>query len=604
MLLERISSKCRRHVLTSGVAILAGVGATSSAAAAVTLPSLFSDHMVVQRDLQVPIWGTAAAGEVVSVRLGSQEGEATTDANGKWMVRLAAQPAGGPYTMSVAGASSVTVNDVYVGEVWLASGQSNMDYRVTCTFAGCALNNAAAEIAAADYPLIRTSNIPFAPSATPSENADTEWLVSSPATVPNFSAAGYFFARQLHESLPNIAIGIIHGSFGASTIQCWMSRDAILKIPSVAARIEPFEANAPNFRDQHNPYVCYNGQINPVIPYAIRGVLWAQGESVTWGAATYRDLQVGIIDSWREAWGQDFTFLITQLANYNVSSGGWPVLREAQLQATQIVPNTGLAVTIDLGEATNVHYGDKQDLGLRLGLAAQAITYGQELTYSGPIYDHMALEGNAVRLFFKHTESGLTFRGGVGTGFEIAGADGAYSAAAARIDPDSTVVVSSPSVQTPETVRYAWAGFPTASLFAASTPPLPASPFRTDAPALPPPRIVAEPEPVPSSSPDAGVSGEPASDDVADGDLGVVAPPGGDVAPSTPGASAPPPALATDAPSPAAPDAYQPAALAPLSSAEGGGCGIGRGSQAPSAGLVALATGALAFAVNRARRRR
>jgi hypothetical protein len=179
----------------------------------------------------------------------------------------------------------------------------------------------------------------------------------------------------------------------------------------------------------------------------------------------------------------------------------------------------------------------------------------------------------------------------------------------ARIDPDSTVVVSSPSVQAPEVVRYAWAGFPTASLFAASTPPLPASPFRTDAPALPPPRIVAEPEPVPvpSSAPDAGVAGEPAGDDVADGDLGVVAPPGGDVAPSTPGASAAPPALATDAPSAAAPNADGPAAVAPLSAAEssgGGSCGIGRGSHAPSDGAAALATGCLAFAVNRARRRR
>jgi sialate O-acetylesterase len=363
-----------------------------------------------------------------------------------------------------------------------------MDYRVHCTFAGCGLNNEAAEIAAANYPLIRFANIPWNPSATPKDasTVKTSWSVTSPTTVSNFSAAGYFFSRELAKSMPGVAIGFILGSFGSSCIQCWMSKDSLGAIPSVATLLAQFEAN-PDYTNQHNPYICYNGQIAPLIPYAIHGVIWYQGESVTWGGNTYRDLQVGLVNSWRKAWGQDFTFLIVQLPNYNVSSSGWPILREAQLQTTQMLANTGLAVTIDIGVSTYVHPPDKQDVGLRLGLAAEAITYGQNVAYSGPLYDHMAIEGSSIRLYFTHTEAGMAFKGGTSTGFEIAGADGTYATATAAIQPDSTILVSAASVTAPKNARYCWAGDPTPSLFSQGTPALPASPFRTDAPALPAP---------------------------------------------------------------------------------------------------------------------
>ncbi|HJX55019.1 MAG TPA: sialate O-acetylesterase, partial [Polyangia bacterium] len=456
------------------------------AAVAVTLPSLFSDHMVVQRNMEVPVWGTDTANQSVTVKLGTQQATGTAGSDGKWTVRLPAQDAGGPFSMTVTGSSTVTVADVYVGEVWIGSGQSNMDYRVHCTFAGCGLNNEAAEIAAANYPLIRSANIPWNPSATPlaTSTVKTTWMVCSPSTVANFSAAGYFFARELAKALPGVAIGIIHASFGASCLQCWMSKESLQAIPSVATLLAQFEAS-PNYTNQHNPYICYNGQIAPLIPYAIRGVIWYQGESVTWGGDTYRDLQVGQVTSWRKAWGQDFTFMIVQLPNYNVSSSGWPVLREAQLQTTQIVPNTGIAVTIDIGVETYVHPPDKQDVGLRLGLLAEAITYGQDVADYGPLYDRMAVEGNSIRLYFTHTDAGMAFKGGTATGFEITGANGTYSTATAVIQPDSTILVSSPSVTAPKNARYCWAGYPTASLFSQGTPALPASPFRTDAPALP-----------------------------------------------------------------------------------------------------------------------
>jgi len=478
------------RTLKIALSVLAGLAClfvSAPTTAAVTLPSLFGAHMVVQRNMEVPVWGTDTANTSVTVKLGAQQATGTAGSDGKWTVRLPAQDAGGPFSMTVTGSSTVTMADVYVGEVWIGSGQSNMGYTVHCSYgAPCGLNNETQEIADANYPLIRSWTAPWQPSSKPldASTLKASWVVTSPQTVANVSAAGYFFARELTKALPNVAIGIIISSFGASCIQCWMSQASLQAIPSVATLLAQFQAN-PDYTNQHNPYICYNGMIAPLVPYAIHGVIWYQGESVTWGGNTYRDLQVGLVNSWRQAWGQDFTFLIVQLPNYNISSSGWPVLREAQLQTTDIVPDTGMAVTIDIGDPNYVHPPDKQDVGLRLGLLAETITYGQDVADYGPLYDHMAIEGSSIRLYFTHTEAGLAFKGGTATGFEIAGADGTYSTATATIQPDSTILVSAASVMAPKNARYCWAGNPTASLFSQGTPALPASPFRTDAPALP-----------------------------------------------------------------------------------------------------------------------
>ena len=493
------SARISRRVLLIFSTGMLWLGTQTPAAAAVTLPGLFSDHMVVQRNMEVPVWGTDTANQSITVKLGTQQATGTAGADGKWTVRLPAQDAAGPLSMTVTGSSTVTVADVYVGEVWVGSGQSNMGYTMQCGYAGCAMKDAATEIAAANYPLIRTTNIQVKPSANPVDNTSLKgtWLVVSPQTAPNISAIGYFFARELFNNLNGVAIGIIHSSSGGSCLQCWMSKESLAAIPSVASNLASFEAN-PNYTDVHNPYICYNGGIAPLIPYAIRGVVWYQGESVTWGGNTYRDLQVAQVNSWRQAWGQDFTFLITQLPNYNISSSGWPVLREAQLQTTQIVPDTGISVNIDIGDPNYVHPSDKEDQGQRLGMAARGITYGQtDFGYYSPIYDHMAIEGSSIRLTFTHVETGLAFKGGTGAGFEIAGADGNYVTATAVIQPDSTILVSAPSVTAPKNARYCWAGNPTASLYNQGTPALPASPFRTDAPALPAGTVL----------PDAGVVG-------------------------------------------------------------------------------------------------
>jgi sialate O-acetylesterase len=395
--------------------------------------------------------------------------------------------AGGPYTLTIKGNNTITITDVYIGEVWLCSGQSNMDMRMLCTFAGCYLNNAAVEIAAANYPLIRSCNVPWAPNKTPQTTVKTSWLVCNPVNAPVFSATAYFFGREIFKGLGStVPIGLIHASFGATCIQTWIPR-ADLVTGGFSAQVATFEKGG--LTGTHDPYVGFNAQINPLIPFAFRGAIWYQGESRTWGEdTTYRILQTLLINSWRKVWGRNFTFIVTQLPNHNTSTN-WPLVREPQLQATQMLANTGLAVTIDIGDTGYIHPHNKQDVGLRLGLAALGIAYKQNITYSGPIYDKMAIEGNSIRLFFKHTDGGLKLDTSTATGwtapFEISSNGSTYSIATATIDRDTTVLVSSPSVTSPKIVRYCWAANPKASLYNKGTPTaLPASPFRTDAPVI------------------------------------------------------------------------------------------------------------------------
>lgn len=468
------------------MAALSFLTVPSPSTAAVTLQGLFSDHMVVQRDMPVPIFGAAAANEAITVKLGAVQAEGKAGVDGRFLIRLPSQPAGGPFELTV---NTLVIKDVYVGEVWLASGQSNMDYRIDCKLGwstcGTPLKDMAKEISDANNPLIRMITINRKGSATPQTTMTTQkWAVGIKEAIKPFSAVGYFFAREVQNSLPGVAVGIVHASFGASCIECWMSKESLAGIPSFAPLLAAYE-KSPNHGDQHNPYNCYNGQIHPLKPYAVRGAIWYQGESLTRGEATYRDLQVELAQSWRREWGQDMTFLIAQLANHNKDTR--PLLREAQMQGAQMLPNAGLAVTIDIGEATNIHPVNKQDVGLRLGLAARAIAYKQPIHYSGPLYDRMAVEGSSIRLFFRHAGGGLLLKGtGNDTSFQIAGADGRFVKAMAMIDRDTTLLVSSTAVPAPEHARYAFSFNPTATLYSKALPNLPASPFRTNGPAVVP----------------------------------------------------------------------------------------------------------------------
>ena len=493
--------------------------------AEVKLASPFTDHMVLQRDVKVPVWGTADAGETVTVEFAGQKKSATADAHGNWLVKLDPLPASAkPRELRVHGNRKLEIGnckcaDVLVGEVWLASGQSNMDFSLSKKvkyFAGVA--NEEQEIAAANYPLIRMFTGEAAKAYTPQIRVAGGWKICSPETAPTFSAVGYFFARDLQREI-KVPVGILTLAFGASTAEAWIERKALAEDPELKPMLERFDGAVEKFRtnpppviaaprsedvsatnaapknrkrggggardpiqDQHNPTVLFNGMIQPVIPYAIRGVIWYQGESIVdankGGIALYPRVQAALIYDWRALWGEGaFPFYIVQLAGQEAASNS-PLVREAQATVLEL-PNTGMAVASDIGEAKNVHPHNKQDVGDRLARIALANVYGRKIEFSGPQFTSMNIAGSQARLQFSHLGGGLVVKGGAALGgFVIAGADKKFVPAEARIDGD-TVIVSSAEVTTPVAVRYAWANFPKdANLYNAAG--LPAPQFRTD----------------------------------------------------------------------------------------------------------------------------
>ncbi len=672
-----------------GVAVLTASAGTASAQ--LRLPAVFSDHMVVQRDMPVPVWGWADANAKVSVRWQGRAIETTAATDGSWRVVLPPTPAGGPGELAVAsGGQTRVVRDVLVGEVWLCSGQSNMEWPVQWS------QNFDAERVAADHPAIRMLTVPHQSTTRPQSDVEAEWRVCTPDTVGGFSAAAYFFGRDLHRSL-DVPVGLLHSSWGGTRIEPWISRAGLASQPEFVHLIRELDAEtaayegmddaarqaaavrrqreyeenlarhweetaradpgmkgrwfAPSFDDsswhefpltdswersgpaplasfdgcvwlrtaveipqrwagrevtlhlpriddsdttffdgvkvgrttwkwtEHRDYtiegaavkpgpaviavqaidyrgaggftggvddirrhlalevagdvepkrvaipgpwrfrigaamadlptpplppeplvhpgdrptsptVLFNGMIHPLAPYAIRGAIWYQGESNTSEPQAYRKLLPVLIESWRAQWDQPgphrtFPFGVVQLANFGLdrpdepAPGGWAWLRDAQLQAVLHHPNTGLAVTIDIGEARDIHPRNKQDVGRRLALWALATVYGRDVEYSGPVYTRHECRGRRVVLHFDRVGQGLTTRdGGPVKGFAVAGADQRFHWADARIEGD-TVVVESMAVPQPVAVRYAWADNP-ASANLVNRAGLPASPFRTD----------------------------------------------------------------------------------------------------------------------------
>ena len=474
--------------------------------------ALFSDHMVLQSGMSVPVWGTADPGEKVTVKLNGQTQSATTGPDGKWMLRLPSLKVGGPFEMEISGKNSIRVTDVLIGEVWLGSGQSNMAFTVSkkkASYAG--LINEDEEIAAATYPQIRMFTGKSAKTYEPRSAIAGEWLVCSPDTVPGFSAVGYLFARDLQKEL-KAPVGIITVAFGASTAESWIRRETVASDPQMKPMLDKFDAlvkfhkenpgtqtdKAPpppqtiNSRpgrpgplrdpvqDQHQPTVLFNGMINPVIPYAIRGVLWYQGESIVGGkagVALYPHVMEALVTDWRKMWGQgNFPFYVVQLAALQNASNN-PMVREGQA-AVLSLPKTGMAVTIDIGDPKDVHPHNKAPLGDRLTRIALANVYGRKIEYSGPKYESMRTVGAAVRLKFSHLGGGLMAKDGPLKWFQVAGADRQFVDAEAKIE-NGEVIVASDKVSAPVAVRYAWANYPEGcNLYNAAG--LPAAPFRTD----------------------------------------------------------------------------------------------------------------------------
>lgn len=626
------------------------------------LHPLFTDHMVLQRGVRFPVWGWATPGSRVTVEMRGKEETAVADSQGKWTAKLGPFDAGGPFTLTVRGAQTLTLTDVLVGDVWLASGQSNMEMGVT------QVNNPEEEVSHADYPQLRLFQVPKVAATTPRSTVNARWLVCTPKSIVEggwggFSAVAYFFGRRLHKEL-NVPVGLIHSSWGGTAAEGWISAEQLSKLPefvpavndlekawadskmppenfdealaewwskndpgsaakpawsdaafdasswkkmrlpqyfedgglpgydgvvwfrrtfelpaawagkdltlslgpiddvdttfvngvavgglsqwdaprsyrvnarllkpgvnTIAVRvldggvgggiygkpellkIEPADGGAPPVslagewsykasialaelktqpprqggNDFSVPEIRYNGMIAPLVPYAVKGAIWYQGETNVGRAPQYERVMATLIRDWRERFtGGEFPFLVVQLANFLERrdvpvDSEWARLREAQLHVSRNVKGSGLAVTIDIGDAKDIHPKNKQDVGTRLALVALADVYGRKLEYSGPTLRGMKVEGARARLSFDHAEGGLVAGGGGRlAGFAVAGDDGRFFWADANIEGD-TVVVSSPEVKHPVAVRYGWADNPDCNLYNRAG--LPASPFRTD----------------------------------------------------------------------------------------------------------------------------
>lgn len=433
---------------------------------------LFTNRAVLQRGQPVPVWGTAAEGEKVTVEFCGQK-VTTTAKDGKWRVDLAALEAGGPFTMTISGENTVEVNNLLIGEVWLASGQSNMAWVFNKTSA------AKDDTPNANYPQLRVFKVETTPSLTPQTSAGETWVKCSPERAGGFSAVAYYFARDLHVKL-GVPVGIIVSAVGGTPAQAWTSKEGLSTHPE----LQEYAAQAKALADSDLPRgkarnqastVFFNGMIAPLIPYAMKGVIWYQGESNDGESKQYQTLFPAMIADWRGRWKQgDFPFLYVQIAPCNKMS---PEIREAQFLTLSKTQNAAMVVTVDVGDEQNIHPPQKAPVGARLALAARALAYGEKIVYSGPLYKSMEITGKEAVIAFDHVGGGLEARDGELKGFTIAGADGKHVPAKAMIRGD-TVVISAEGVAEPKAVRYGWSNVPDVNLFNHEG--LPASPFRTD----------------------------------------------------------------------------------------------------------------------------
>ena len=494
--------------------LLCWAGLVALGRADVTLAPLFQDHAVLQRDQPLPVWGRAAPGEHVTVAFQGQVIGTSASADGKWIVYLAAVPASAEAAeLVVTGKNTVTIKDVLVGEVWLASGQSNMEWPLNWA------TNGAQEVAAANFPQLRLFTVQHNVTDQPTTTVPGSWQPCTPESSKMFSAVSYFFARDLQRKL-GVPVGLIGSYWGGTDIEAWMSDAALRSVPSwpaINARWQktlaeypaqaaryPADLAAWNKAQEHavathtsnplpwphpvvgpgTPYAVsglYNGMIAPLQPYAIRGLLWYQGENNWPRPAEYEELFPAMIHSWRTQWGQDnLPFFFVQLANFTVSNDpsnrGWARLRDVQAHALSL-PSTGMAVAVDIGEARNIHPANKQEVGRRLALIAKAQVYGIPGDFSGPVFAFVTGEHAALRVHFTHAGTGLISANQPVQSLEVAGADQKFYPATGKIERD-TLLVSAREVPVPLAVRYAWTNAPVANLFNGAG--LPAVPFRSD----------------------------------------------------------------------------------------------------------------------------
>lgn len=498
--------------------LFAPIGITQ--AAELKLATLFSDHMVLQREKPVAVWGMADPGESVKVSFAGQSKSATAGTDGKWSLKLdALTTSAESRTLTATGknARKVEVKDVLVGEVWFGSGQSNMAMAVG------GVDNSAAEQAAANFPLIRYYAESSAPAEKPQAEGKGIWQPCTPETVRRFSAVLYFFGREIHREV-GVPVGLITASAGATHIESWLSAEAQSSDPATKAEYDAqmkswvsfdevkFRADyekklaawklaaeqgkagekekpgnpdrlIAHIKSKGGPAGLYNGRVVNLAPFTLRGILWYQGESNSGlpkpgQPHLYRKQLSQLVTSWRTLWNDELPFAWVQLPNFTAPGEGWSRIREAQLQALDI-PKTGMAITIDIGDIKNIHPTNKQEVSRRLSLWALGTVYGRKVpAISGPLPASSSIKGNAITVTFNHANGGLkTKDGGAVKGFQIAGADQQWKPAEAKIDGDK-VVICNPAIASPIAVRYAWQDAPDCNLYNAAE--LPASPFRTD----------------------------------------------------------------------------------------------------------------------------
>lgn len=455
----------------------------------ITLPRIFGSNMVLQRNKPINVWGWADPGEKITVQFNKQVKKTKAAKDGSWKIQFAQEAAGGPFQLIATGKNTITLENVLVGEVWICSGQSNMEWSVKNS------DSAQREIRESSYPMIRHIKVPRTISEKPAKDiTGGEWVESSPATTADFTAVGYFFARKLFNEL-KVPIGLINTSWGGTMVEAWTSKEAFEKTEEFknvfstvlyadiqAAAEKTGKAVSPNAY----PTLLFNGMINPLIPFSIGGAIWYQGETNAGRAYQYRQAFPLMIQDWRQRFGQgDFPFYFVQLASFNASNGnstkgsGWAELREAQT-ATLALPNTGMAVTMDIGESKDIHPRNKQDVGARLAAIALNNLYNVKSEFSGPLYQSFQVDNNKIVISFTHADNGLVAKDKYGylKGFEIAGDDQKFYYAKAEVK-NNQVVVYSDSVAKPVAVRYGWADdMPDVNLYNKEG--FPASPFRSD----------------------------------------------------------------------------------------------------------------------------
>ncbi|MBB6145983.1 sialate O-acetylesterase [Silvibacterium bohemicum] len=494
----------------------------------VTLPNLLSSHMVVQRNRPIHLWGWSDPGEKITATMNSATATAAADGLGHWSLYLPPEKAGGPYQITIAGTNRIVLDDVLVGDVWFASGQSNMELPLMGFPGSAELQNGPEEIRNANQPNLRLLHIRTKASPYPLQdvNADppnpaernppptNSWTACTPETAATFSAIAYFFGREISNK-EHVPIGLIDSSWGGTPAEAWVSLDGI---SSDASLMPVFAQWAEKSKDQADvpkqleaekreddaakaagqpapkhswhpnlaswdPAWLYNAMVAPAVNFPIKGVIWYQGESNSdvRRASTYERLFPALIQDWRKQWNEgDFPFLFVQISSFRSNEGeNWPIIREAQRRTLGLV-NTRMAVTIDIGNPDNVHPSDKQDVAARLALEARDIAYGEQVEDSGPLYRQTSIEGSSINVWFDHA-AGLTAKGGSLTGFDIAGDDHKFVKADARIESKAgvdRVVVSSATVTNPKYVRYGWQNAPVVNLFNGAG--LPASPFTSE----------------------------------------------------------------------------------------------------------------------------